>query len=142
MPQLLASSHVSSTLVSIYHFEDLAWPERALFELVEDRPVFDSFDLEISEISILPKLLEESSRLLGFLDSLSRTESGGITKRGLSSDSCQSNKSRFNLSRAGNIGQLTGRIWRWRIPTVTNFANRNLCQLVPLITSVPDLQPP
>ena len=57
MPQLLASSHVSSILVSIYHFEDLAWPERALSELVEGRPVFDSFDLEISEISILLKLL-------------------------------------------------------------------------------------
>ena len=84
MPQLLASYHISSTLVSIYHFEDLAWPEKALSELAEGRPVLDSFDLEISEISILSKLRKESSRLFGLLDSLSRTESGGLTKRGSS----------------------------------------------------------
>ena len=117
-------------------------PRKALSELVEGRPVFDSFDPEISEISILSKLLEESSRLLGLLDSLSRTESGRLAKRGSSSKSCQSNKSRVRVSRAGNIGKLTGSVGRWRIPIVTNFVNRNLCQLVPLITSVPDLQPP
>ena len=142
MPQLLASSHVSSTLVSIYHFEDLAWLEKALSKLVEGRPVFDSFDLEISEISILSKLLEERSRLLGLSDPLSRTESGGLTKRGSFSESCQSDKSRVSISRAGNIGPLTGSDLEVANTDRDQFCQLHLCQLVPLITSVPDLQPP